>query len=226
MSTPIELVIFDCDGVLIQTEHHCATVDAAAFTAAGIPITPEQIALRFTGMSFKDTYRILEAEHGVTLPADFHESLMAAIDTACVAAGADLAVPGIAEAIAAIGQRKCVASSSNPDWLERYLSQAGLWSNFAPHVFSAVEVERGKPAPDLFLHAARRMGVDPKHCIVVEDSVAGVTGATAAGMRVLGFTQTAWDPTRHGPRLIEAGAMVTFHDMAHLPGLIRDAATS
>jgi HAD superfamily hydrolase (TIGR01509 family) len=223
---PIDLVIFDCDGVLIETERHCWVADAAALNAAGIAISEEEVALRFTGIAFKDMYATLEAEHGVELPPDFHETVDAAIGVACVAAGRDLAVPGIHAAIAAIPQAKCVASSSNPAWLERYLTQVGLWPVFAPNVFSAVEVRQGKPAPDLFLHAARRMGVAPDRCLVVEDSVPGVTGAAAAGMRVLGFTATAWDPATHGARLTAAGAMATFADMARLPGLIRDAAIS
>jgi HAD superfamily hydrolase (TIGR01509 family) len=223
---PIDLVIFDCDGVLIQTEPHCWAADAKAFTAVGIPLTERDVALRFTGISFKDMYRTLEREHGVTLPADFHDGIAEEVQAACVAAGPDLAVPHVREAVAAIPQRKCVASSSNPDWLERYIGQIGLWSSFAPNVFSAVEVAHGKPAPDLFLHAARRMGVEPARCLVIEDSVPGVTGATAAGMRVLGFTQTAWDPPSHGPRLMEAGATRIFADMRDLPGLIRDLVTS
>jgi HAD superfamily hydrolase (TIGR01509 family) len=226
MSAPIDLVIFDCDGVLIRTEQHCWAADAEAFTAVGIPLTEEEVALRWTGIAFKDMYRTLELEHGITLPADFHDGIAETILAACVAAGPELAVPGVREAVAAIPQRKCVASSSNPDWLERYLTQIGLWPTFAPNVFSAVEVAHGKPAPDLFLHAARRMGVDPANCLVIEDSVPGVTGAAAAGMRVLGFTATAWDPATHGPRLMQAGATATFDDMAALPGLIRDAATS
>ena len=222
-TSPIDLVIFDCDGVLIRTEQHCWAADAKAFTAVGIPLTEQDVALRFTGISFKDMYRTLEIEHGVTLPADFHDGIAEAILAACVAAGPELAVPGVLDAVAAIAQRKCVASSSNPDWLERYIGQIGLWSSFAPNVFSAVEVAHGKPAPDLFLHAARRMGVDPDRCLVIEDSVPGVTGAAAAGMRVLGFTATAWDPSTHGARLLQAGATLVFDDMRDLPGLIRDA---
>ena len=220
---PIDLVIFDCDGVLIRTEQHCWAADAKAFTAVGIPLTEQDVALRFTGIAFKDMYRTLEIEHGVTLPADFHDGIAETILAACVAAGPDLAVPGVLDAVAAIAQRKCVASSSNPDWLERYIGQIGLWPSFAPNVFSAVEVAHGKPAPDLFLHAARRMGVDPDRCLVIEDSVPGVTGAAAAGMRVLGFTATAWDPSTHGARLLQAGATLVFDDMRDLPGLIRDA---
>jgi len=226
MSRPIDLVIFDCDGVLIRTEQHCWAADAEAFTAAGIPLTEEDVALRFTGIAFKDMYRTLELEHGVTLPPDFHDGIAETILAACVAAGPDLAVPHVRDAVAAIPQRKCVASSSNPDWLQRYISQIGLWSSFAPNVFSAVEVAHGKPAPDLFLHAARKMGVDPARCIVIEDSVPGVTAAAAAGMRVLGFTATAWDPATHGPRLMAAGATTTFDDMRDLPRLIREAAIS
>jgi HAD superfamily hydrolase (TIGR01509 family) len=223
---PVDLVIFDCDGVLIRTEQHCWAADAKGFTAIGIPLTEQDVALRWTGIAFKDMYRALELEHGITLPADFHDGIHAAIHAACVAAGPELAVPGVRAAVAAIPQRKCVASSSNPDWLERYLSQIGLWSTFAPNVFSAVEVAHGKPAPDLFLHAARRMGVEPANCLVIEDSVPGVTAAAAASMRVLGFTATAWDPATHGPRLLQAGATMIFDDMAKLPGLIRDAAIS
>ena len=226
MSRPIDLVIFDCDGVLIQTEQHCWAADAKAFTAAGIPLTEQDVALRFTGIAFKDMYRTLEIEHGVTLPPDFPDGIAETILAACVAAGPNLAVPHVREAVAVIPQRKCVASSSNPDWLERYITQIGLWSSFAPNVFSAVEVAHGKPAPDLFLHAARKMGVDPARCIVIEDSVPGVTGAAAAGMRVLGFTATAWDPTTQGPRLMAAGATTIFDDMRDLPRLIRDAAIS
>lgn len=226
MSQPIDLVIFDCDGVLIRTEQHCWAADAKAFSAVGIPLTEQEVAERFTGIAFKDMYRTLEIEHGVTLPADFHDTIAESILAACVAAGPDLAVPHVREAVAAIPQRKCVASSSNPDWLERYIGQIGLWPRFAPNVFSAVEVAHGKPAPDLFLHAARRMGVDPARCIVIEDSVPGVTGAAAAGMRVLGFTATAWDPATHGPRLMAAGATMTFADMRDLPELIRSAAIS
>jgi HAD superfamily hydrolase (TIGR01509 family) len=226
MSAPIDLVIFDCDGVLIRTEQHCWAADSKAFTAAGIPLTEQDVALRFTGIAFKDMYRTLEIEHGVTLPADFHDGIAETILAACVAAGPDLAVPGVIDAVAAIPQRKCVASSSNPDWLERYIGQIGLWPTFAPNVFSAVEVAHGKPAPDLFLHAARRMSVDPARCIVIEDSVPGVTGAAAAGMRVLGFTATAWDPPNHGARLLQAGATRVFGDMRDLPALIRDAAIS
>ena len=223
---PIDLVIFDCDGVLIRTEQHCWAADSAAFTAVGIPMTEEEVALRWTGIAFKDMYRTLELEHGITLPADFHDGIAQTVRAACVAAGPDLAVPGVHAAVAAIAQRKCVASSSGPDWLERYISQIGLWSAFAPNVFSAVEVAHGKPAPDLFLHAARKMGVDPARCIVIEDSVPGVTGAAAAGMRVLGFTQTAWDPATHGARLRAVGATTTFDDMRDLPGLIREATIS
>ena len=223
---PIDLVIFDCDGVLIRTEQHCWAADAKAFSAIGIPLTEEEVAVRWTGIAFKDMYRALEQEHGITLPADLHDRIAEEILAACVAAGPDLAVPGVREAVAAIPQRKCVASSSTPDWLERYIGQIGLWEVFAPHVFSAVEVAHGKPAPDLFLHAARRMGVDPARCLVIEDSVPGVTGAAAAGMRVLGFTATAWDPPSHGPRLMAAGATATFDDMRELPELVRRLATS
>ena len=123
-------------------------------------------------------------------------------------------------AIAAIDLPKCVASSGTPEKIRYGLSCAGLYEQLAPHIFSATQVERGKPAPDLFLFAAEQMKAAPVRCIVIEDSVPGVTGAVAAGMTVLGFFGGSHCTGEHEAMLRAAGATVTFADMRELTGLI------
>jgi len=126
----------------------------------------------------------------------------------------------LADDIAAIGLPKCVASSGTPEKIRHGLTCAGLYDQLAPHIFSASEVKRGKPAPDLFLFAAEQMQAAPAQCLVIEDSIPGVTGAVAAGMTVLGFHGGSHCPPGHGDTLRAAGAIMTFDDMRQLPDLI------
>ncbi|MBV8168546.1 MAG: HAD-IA family hydrolase, partial [Alphaproteobacteria bacterium] len=122
---------------------------------------------------------------------------------------------GIHDVLDALGDcPKGVASSSSPDWLARHLGQAELWHRFVPHVYSVAQVTRGKPAPDLFLFAAARLGIAPARCLVVEDSVAGVQAAVAAGMTAFGFCGGGHCGSGHARRLEAAGAVATFADMA------------
>ncbi len=130
------------------------------------------------------------------------------------------AIPFIAEAIAAIPLPKCVASSGTPEKIRHGLTCAGLFDVFAPHIFSAVQVTCGKPAPDLFLFAAEQMKTAPARCLVIEDSVPGVTGGCAAGMTVFGFHGGSHCTAGHAELLHAAGAAVTFDDMRQLPDLI------
>ena len=133
------------------------------------------------------------------------------------------AIAGVAVAIAAIDLPKCVASSGVPEKIRHGLECAGLYEQLSPHIFSAVQVRRGKPAPDLFLYAAKEMGAAPARCLVIEDSVPGVTGALAAGMTVLGFHGGSHCQPGHAELLRAAGADVTFDDMRALPELIARA---
>ena len=173
---------------------------------------------RFVGVSGRDMVRIIEEESGRPLPEDYGASTRQALWAAYHLELA--AVPHVTEAIEALDEAVCVASSSSPESLRLSLGLVGLYERFAPHVFSATQVARGKPAPDLFLFAAGQMGVPPSRCLVVEDSVAGVTGARAAGMTILGFTGASHCAPGHGTALAQAGATAVFDDMRRLPGLV------
>ena len=207
------LLIFDCDGVLVDSEALACEIDAQILTGIGIPYTAQDIARKFVGVSFKDMVARLEAEHGRVLPTD----LCAQLDSALFAKfETDLKpIKGIREAILSLPYPRCVASSSTPDRIAMSLRITGL-SDLFNHVFSATQVAHGKPAPDLFLHAAAQMGASPKDCVVIEDSAAGIQGALAAGMRVIGFTGGEHCGPEHAEMLRQAGASVVIEQMPKL----------
>lgn len=213
-----DLVIFDCDGVLVDSEVISCRAHAETLTRHGFPITPDGVLRRFLGVSDREARRIVEREIGRALPDSFE----AEVKQATLSFYADdlSAIAHVGEAIAALDLPKCVASSGTPEKIHHGLSCAGLYDQLAPHIFSATQVRRGKPAPDLFLFAAGQMGVPPARCIVIEDSVAGITGARAAGMTVLGFHGGSHCTAEHGDILCKAGAATTFADMRQLPDLI------
>ena len=218
-----ELVIFDCDGVLVDSEVISCRAHALVLTRHGYPITEEQVLKRFLGVSEREARQIVEAEIGRKLPdieAQIHEETLRFYQS-------DLkGITHIGDAVAAIKLPKCVASSGTPEKIRHGLTCAGLYDKLAPHIFSAVQVARGKPAPDLFLFAAEQMKAEPSQCIVIEDSVPGVTGARAAGMTVLGFHGGSHCLPGHAELLRAAGAAVTFDDMRQLPGLIEQIAAA
>jgi HAD superfamily hydrolase (TIGR01509 family) len=217
LSTP-SLLIFDCDGVLIDSELIACRVDAACLTEIGFPTTAAYIQAEFVGLSSRTMFERFERDHGRRLPAEFPATLQrrlaAAFDDELEA------MAGVADMLPALGVRKCVASSSHPERLRHTLGLTGLWPHFDPHVFSASMVANGKPAPDLFLYAAAQMDVASRDCVVVEDSHAGVTAARAAGMRVLGFAGGSHCGPDHAAMLREAGADIVFDDMRRLPELL------
>lgn len=218
---PIDLIIFDCDGVLVDSEVISCRAHADVLTRHGYPITSDQVLVRFLGVSEKDARRMVEQDIGRSLPDDLEQQINAA--TLQFYASDLQPITHIAAAIAAIDLPKCVASSGSPDKIHHGLTCAGLYDLLAPNIFSASQVARGKPAPDLFLFAAAQMRVAPGRCLVIEDSVPGVTGAHAAGMTVLGFHGGGHCPPDHAERLRAAGANLTFEDMRQLPELIRKA---
>jgi len=218
LNARIDLIIFDCDGVLVDSEVISCRAHAATLTRHGYPITADQVLDRFLGVSDLEARLTVEAEIGRKLPDDF----MSQVKRATLQRYADdlQPVPYVAEAVAAIGLPKCVASSGTPEKIRHGLECAGLYELLSPHIFSAAQVKRGKPAPDLFLFAAEQMQASPTRCLVIEDSVPGVNGAVAAGMTVLGFHGGSHCRPGYAETLRAAGAAATFDDMRQLPGLI------
>ena len=214
----VDLVIFDCDGVLVDSEVISCRAHADVLTRHGYPITDQEVLRRFLGVSDREARIMVESEIRRPLPDDFELQVKDA--TLQFYAGDLKAIAHVADVIAAIGLPKCVASSGTPEKIRHGLSCAGLYEMFQPHIFSASQVKKGKPAPDLFLFATDRMGKPPERCLVIEDSVPGVTGARAAGMAVLGFHGGSHCGGGHAQTLRNAGAMATFDDMRQLPGLI------
>lgn len=214
-----ELVIFDCDGVLIDSEPISLGCLTAALNGIGVAIDVETVRARFAGTSMPSIMGHVAKDYGVTAPEGFVERVKA--DTLAAFDRELTAMAGIAEAVRALGIPSCVASSSDPVRLSHTLTLTGLMPLFAGRVFSSAEVARGKPFPDLFLHAAARMGARPAACLVVEDSVPGVTAARAAGMNVVGFTGGGhWGHDPAGADLAAAGAARVFSDHRDLAAVI------
>jgi HAD superfamily hydrolase (TIGR01509 family) len=209
-----ELVIFDCDGVLVDSEPLAVRIDAILFAEFGMTMSEEEIIDRFVGRSPSVTHHAIEAHLGHPLPEDFEARSRAMFDE--VYARELEPIDGIEEALDQITARTCVASSSEPDRLDHKLRLTGLYARFAGRIFSAEEVPNGKPAPDLFLHAARQMGVDPGVCAVVEDSQYGVQAARAAGMAAFGYTGSVTPA-----RMLEGPGTTVFDDMRELPRLLQ-----
>ncbi|HRE59876.1 MAG TPA: HAD family hydrolase [Micropepsaceae bacterium] len=215
--TPPALVIFDCDGVLVDSEAIANDTLAEALTALGLPMSGAEARRRFVGLSFASVCRKLTEEHGLELPAGWADEVEAR-DFAAFRARLK-PVPGVRQLIAAVdaaGIKKCVASSGSFAKMDVTLGVTGLRLHFDGAIFNSSQVARGKPAPDLFLHAARMMGVPPEQALVIEDSVYGVMGARAAGMRVIGY---CGDPATDRTALASAGAEIVT-GMAEVPRLI------
>jgi HAD superfamily hydrolase (TIGR01509 family) len=209
------LVIFDCDGVLVDSDRISLRIQAERITALGLPVTYEDCVQEFLGIGMPATLRRIEEWLGRPLPDGWEAELDAAVT---VAFRHELRpVPGIARALDEITLPTCVASSGSHEKMTLTLGLTGLYERFAGRIFSGDEVERGKPDPDLFFYAAERMGVVAERCIVVEDSPWGVAAAVAAGMSALGYAADA-EP-RAAAGLSDAGAIV-FTEMAELPGLL------
>lgn len=209
------LLIFDCDGVLVDSEMIASRVLAAKLSAIGYPVTAKQCRERFTGKWMTDVLALV-AETGVAVPDDFKETLKAADKEAFERELKPM--PGVLQVIRELKHDRCVASSGSVEKMETTLGISGLLPYFRPHLFSAVHVKRGKPEPDLFLHAAQRMGRAPGDCLVIEDSTAGVTAARRAGMRVIGFAGAshAREMPGYADALRQAGAADVFDDMTRL----------
>lgn len=219
---PPGLVIFDCDGVLIDSEPLCDRVVSAELRTVGWVMTPEECGRRFIGMSFYDMVPLIEAQIGQRLVTDWIAGLVAKVALA-MAEEVEM-MPGARDALeatTALGLPWCIASNSSHQEMAAKFGRTGLAELVAGRLHSSDDVialgRRGKPAPDLFLAAATAAGVAPARCVVIEDSLHGVRAAMAAGMDCLGFS-----PHGDGAHLASAGA-APFHDLAVLPELLRAA---
>jgi HAD superfamily hydrolase (TIGR01509 family) len=212
------VIIFDCNGVLVDSEPIATAVVAQEFHRAGFGISPEVMARYFTGRRPADMFAAVEAATGRKLPPNFAADVTAA--TLRRFHEELKATPHVEHALTWLRGPKCVASSSTLDRVRASLETTGLIRFFEQGLFSATDVPRGKPAPDLFLHVARRMGVGPKDCLVVEDSPAGVSAATAAGMTPIGFVGGSHAGRDLGPQLTAAGARAVIADMRALKGVV------
>lgn len=199
------LTIFDCDGVLIDSEIISAIVTAEILNDEGIAMTAEEVTSRFAGLASGEMEAILSEETGLPVSGRIKERIQAEFDRRIVHVKA---VPGVAELLDTLDGPRCVGSNADSAYLKKALTSAGLYDRFKPYVFSASEVgtRKGKPDPNVFLHAAQELGVAPSDAIVIEDSFAGVSAAVRAGMRAIGFTGGAHSWPGHAEALMEAGA--------------------
>ncbi|MYX06517.1 HAD-IA family hydrolase [Streptomyces sp. SID8375] len=218
------LVIFDNDGVLVDSEPVSNRILADYLTELGHPTTYEDSLRDYMGGAMHRIHEVLLERSGKRLPAGFDESFHARVFEEFRRSLEPVAGVGkVLEKLDADGVPYCVGSSGSHERIRVALTKTGLWERFAgagsgagARVFSSQDVGRGKPAPDLFLYAAQEMGVVPERCAVVEDSPLGVRAAVAAGMDVYGFTAMT-----SAEKLAEAGATALFAQMAELPALLQ-----
>ena len=213
MSEKWDLIIFDCDGVLVDSEPISSGILIEMLAEIGLPMSPHEASEAFMGLSVASILEIVQERLGRPVPEGFIDQYYARMDAAF---RVDLKpVAGITQALNALALPYCVASSGPHGKMQTTLRVTGLLQRFEGRIFSAEDVERSKPYPDLFLHAAERMGARPERCVVIEDSVPGVQAAVAAGMSVFGYAHVS------PPMPLEKAGGTIFKDMADLPTLLQ-----
>jgi HAD superfamily hydrolase (TIGR01509 family) len=207
-------IIFDCDGVLVDSEPISMRIDVELMAEHGFEIPLAEAHRRFVGKTFEAMLHEIEAESGLRFPADFQaqkdQRILETFERELKA------VAGVSEALSAVALPKSVASNSPRDRVVASLRIAAIDHHFGGRIVTPIDVKHPKPAPDVFIAAARRAGHEPQQCIAVEDSATGVTAAVAAGCRVLGFVGTHEHPREHAERLTALGAHQVFHHMREL----------
>ncbi|NYG07336.1 HAD superfamily hydrolase (TIGR01509 family) [Phycicoccus badiiscoriae] len=210
---PVDLVIFDCDGVLVDSELMGARIGATVLTSLGWELSADQVMERFLGRSEEYFQAEVERALGRPLPSGWDDEFEHLYDAA-YATELEV-VEGIIPLLDELteqGIATCVASNGSHDKMRRTLGVTGLYERFQGRIFSARDVHRGKPAPDLYLHAARTMGVEPSRCVVVEDSPPGVASARAAGMRCIGYAASTPAERLAGPGVTVCPTMAQVRD--------------
>ena len=217
----IDLLIFDCDGVLIDSEILVCTVVGEELTRLGYPITCDDVVRRFAGRPEREILAEIAADWGRPVPGAYFTATKQRIDHAF---HHELqAIRGVLDVLSAMHMPRCVASSSAPVKLAQGLRHTGLYHLLAPNIISAHSVARGKPAPDVFVFAAGWMRTPVQRCLVLEDSLPGVRAARAAGMRVFGFTGGSHCVPEHAESLLAAGAERVLTQMEELYGALPQA---
>ena len=202
MSLP-DLVIFDCDGVLVDSELLASRAMCSVLQRQGVAATPQMVA-ECVGMKRDDILARISKQTGATISPETADDIWPA--TRALFVEELKPTPGIAAFLEHLPYRRCVASSSDKVRIRLSLEVTGLLPFFGDDFFSSHEVARGKPAPDLFEHAAKQMGVDPERCVVIEDSPFGIQGARAAGLTAIGYIGGSHLQAAHADALFEAGA--------------------
>jgi HAD superfamily hydrolase (TIGR01509 family) len=215
----IQHIIFDCDGVLVDSEPLSMRADVELLARHGVAITAAEAHKRFVGLTFEAMQARIEHDIGRKLPPTLRtekDQLLLELYQQHLQE-----VPGVRAVLAGLAGRPAIASNSPRDRVVVALALTGLQDFFDGRITTYEEVRDGKPAPDIYLRAAEKAGVAPRDCLVIEDSVTGVTAAFRAGCRVIGFTGTHPHGQQHGGALKAAGARAVFHDMAALPPLLK-----
>jgi len=215
-----DLVIFDCDGVLVDSEIIAARVEAELLTSAGFEISAEELAETYAGLTFKDIMLRVEEKSQIPFQASLIDRAEELVDRKL---RADVRIiDGAREAVAAVTAPRAVCSNSRTERVEFMLEKVRLLPFFAGRIFSGLDIpsKKTKPAPDVFLYAAEKLGANPKNTFVIEDSVHGIAGARAAGMRVIGFTGAGHSYPGHADALTEAGAETVIRRWAELSSTI------
>lgn len=219
----MKLLIFDCDGVLVDSEALLVELEMTFLKEHGLNFTIDSYLDQFMGIPANDwidrVTKLLVEKKGQPLADDFFSPLEVAITRKM---DEDLRpISGASDAINTLAYTKCVASSSSINSLNKKLNRTGLYDQFSPHIFSTQLVDKGKPAPDLFLHAAKVIGAKPRDCVVIEDSSNGVTAGKRAGMQVIGFTGGGHCPPGHATSLRDSGADFIANDFSDIVSLLQ-----
>ncbi|MEZ2331833.1 HAD family hydrolase [Mesorhizobium sp. RCC_202] len=215
-----DLVIFDCDGVLVDSEIVAARIEAELLTSAGFEISAEELSETYAGLTFKDIMMRVEEKSQIPFQASLIDRAEQLVDRKL---RTDVRiVDGAREAVAAVTAPRAVCSNSRTERVEFMLEKVRLLPFFAGRIFSGLDIpsKKPKPAPDVFLYAAEKLGANPKNTFVIEDSVHGIAGARAAGMRVIGFTGASHSYPGHADALTEAGAETVIRRWAELNSTI------
>jgi HAD superfamily hydrolase (TIGR01509 family) len=218
----IDLILFDCDGVLVDSEILAANLGARLLTEVGVPIAPRELCERYAGMEWRAIMDDLETRHQMTLPETLFAESNALLDA--MLANELEAIDGVRELLSALQGQRCICSNSSSARLQIELERTALHAFFGSHVYSAMDLGPGrtKPQPDVYLHGAAQFAADPARCLVVEDSVHGVTAARRAGMTVIGFTGAGHSYPEHAARLTDAGATIVVDSMPSLQPVLGD----